>query len=75
MPDPEDTHTDTDTGTRTGTAVGGPGERDPFTKPLAVLAVHDPAHATRPWIAGEPGARRMVSVPGGARPLSFAPDA
>ncbi|MFI8877791.1 hypothetical protein [Streptomyces sp. NPDC055243] len=42
---------------------------------LAVLAVHEPAHATRPWIAGEPGARRMVSVPGGARPLSFAPDA
>ncbi|MGW7089513.1 hypothetical protein ACWGH2_39335 [Streptomyces sp. NPDC054871] len=34
--------------------------------------VYVPAHATRLWIAGDPGTRCMVSVPGGARPLSLA---
>ena len=30
-------------------------------------------HATRLWIAGDPGVRCMASAPGGARPVSLAP--
>lgn len=35
-------------------------------------SVYVPAHATRLWVAGDLDTRCMVSVPGGARPLSFA---